>query len=277
MPIGWHPHPDVWLLVAALGGGYVWAVRRVGTRMVHPIERVVTRGQVVSFGLGLLSILAVSTWPVHDLGEHLFTAHMVEHLVLALVTPPLLLGGMPAWMWRWLVEPVLGVARILTRPFVALVAFNAMLAFVHAPFVVELMLRSEPLHLVLHAMLVGAAVLMWAPVLNPLIELPRLSYPGRMFYLFLQSLVPTVPASFLTFGESVIYRPYAEVARLWGLSAITDQQIAGLLMKIGGGFLLWGFIAVYFFKWFAVEDREGIDVLEWGKVERDLDKAELTP
>lgn len=277
MPIGWHPHPDVWLLVAALGGGYVWAVRRVGPRMVHPIERVVTRGQAVAFGLGLSSILAVSTWPVHDLGEHLFTAHMAEHLVLALVTPPLLLGGMPAWMWRRLVEPVLGAARVLTRPFVALVAFNAMLAFVHAPFVVELMLRSEPLHLVLHAVLFGAAVLMWTPVLNPLIELPRLSYPGRMFYLFLQSLVPTVPASFLTFGESVIYRPYAEVTRLWGLSAITDQQIAGLLMKIGGGFLLWGFIAVYFFKWFAVEDREGIDVLEWGKVERDLDKAELTP
>lgn len=275
MPVAWHLHPDVWLLVALLGGGYAWALARVGPRMVHPIERVASRRQVVAFGAGLVSIVAVSTWPVHDLGEYLFSVHMVEHLVLALVAPPLLLGGTPAWLWRWLLEPVLGTARFVTRPLVALVLFNGVLAFLHAPFVVELMLRSQLAHLGLHGLLFASALMMWAPVLNPLLELPRLSYPARMFYLFLQSLVPTIPASFLTFGDSVIYRFYETVPRLWGLSAITDQRMAGLLMKIGGGFLLWGFITVYFFKWFAVEDREGLDVLRWDKVERDLDRADL--
>lgn len=275
MPVAWHLHPDVWLLVALLCGGYAWALARVGPRMVHPIERVASRRQVVAFGAGLLSILAVSTWPVHDLGEYLFSAHMVEHLVLALVAPPLLLGGTPAWLWRWLLGPVLGAARLVTRPLVALVLFNGVLAFLHAPFVVEWMLRSQAAHLGLHGLLFASALVMWAPVLNPLLELPRLSYPARMFYLFLQSLVPTIPASFLTFGDSVIYRFYETVPRLWGLSAITDQRMAGLLMKIGGGLLLWGFITVYFFKWFAVEDREGLDVLRWAEVERDLDNADL--
>ncbi len=275
MPVGWHPHPDVWLLVLLLGGGYAWAVRRIGPRVVHPIERVVSRRQVVAFGAGLASILAVSTWPVHDLGEHLFSVHMVEHLVLALVAPPLLLGGTPAWLWRWLLAPVLGAARFVTRPLVALILFNAVLAFLHAPFVVEAMLRSEAVHLGLHGLFFVSALVMWAPVLNPLLELPRLSYPARMFYLFLQSLVPTIPASFLTFGDGVIYRFYETIPRVWGITAITDQRIAGLLMKIAGGFLLWGFITVYFFKWFAVEDREGLDVLQWDKVERDLNKADL--
>lgn len=275
MPVGWHAHPDVWLLVGLLAAGYAWALARVGPRMVHPVEHVASRRQVTAFGAGLVSILAVSTWPVHDLGEHLFSAHMVEHLVLGLVAPPLLLGGSPAWLWRWVLQPVLGGARFVTRPLVALVLFNGVLAFLHAPFVVELMLRSEPAHLGLHGLLFVAALVMWAPVLNPLLELPRLSYPARMFYLFLQSLVPTIPASFLTFGDSVIYRFYETVPRLWGLSAITDQRIAGLLMKIAGGLLLWGFITVYFFKWFTVEDREGLDVLRWDKVERDLDKADL--
>lgn len=275
MPVAWHPHPDVWLLVALLGGGYAWAVRRVGPKVVHPVERVVSRRQVGAFAAGLASILVVSTWPVHDLGERLFSAHMVEHLVLALVAPPLLLGGTPAWLWRRLLQPVLGAARFVTRPLIALLLFNGVLAVLHAPFVVELMLRSEAAHLGLHGLLFGSALVMWAPVLNPLLELPRLSYPARMFYLFLQSLVPTIPASFLTFGDTVIYRFYETVPELWGISAITDQRMAGLLMKIGGGFLIWGFITVYFFKWFALEDREGLDVLEWDKVERDLDRAEL--
>src|SRR5439155_4294920 len=119
------------------------------------------------------------------------------------------------------------------------------------------------------------ALRMWSPVLNPMIELPTLSYPGRMLYLFLQSLVPTVPASFLTFGDTVLYHHYAVVPRVWGISALTDQRIAGLTMKLAGGALLWTFIAWYFFKWFALEEREKVDVLEWSKIERDLNQVDL--
>lgn len=269
----WHPHPDVWLLLTALVIGYEWAISRIGPRLVHPVERVVTTRQRLLFYSGVVLLWIGIDWPVHDLGEQsLFSAHMVEHMILAYVAPPLLLTGAPAWLWRWIISPVLGAARVATRPFVALLFFNAMLAIVHAPVVVELMLASAPAHLGIHALLLVAAVCMWSPVLNPLIELPRMSHPGRMFYLFLQSLVPTVPASFLTFSDSVLYRPYTGGL---GIDAVTDQRIAGLLMKLGGGFLLWGMIAWYFFKWFQTESDEGVDVLEWGKLERDLNRAEL--
>src|SRR5260370_41650444 len=76
-----------------------------------------------------------------------------------------------------------------------------------------------------------------------------------MASLFLQSIVPTVPASFLTFGSTVLYHSYAHRASIWGLSPVQDQQVAGLIMKIGAGILLWSLIAVTFFRWAADEER----------------------
>lgn len=276
--IAWHAHPDVWLLVAALTGGYVFACTRIGPRLVHPVERVVTRRQAALFAAGVFSVLLAADWPVHDLAEgYLYSVHMVQHLILSLVAAPLLLLGTPDWLLRHLLRPraVLAAVRFVGRPFIALVLFNTVIALTHVPDVVGLAARSHLFHFGAHAVLFTASLCMWMPVLNRLIELPRLSYPGRMFYLFLMSLVPTVPASFLTFGHTVLYRHYASVPRLWGISALTDQRVAGLLMKIGGGFLLWAVIAWYFFRWFAVEDREDVDVMEWGRVDRELNRAEL--
>lgn len=276
--IGWHPHPDAWLLVAALAAGYWYALARVGPRSVHPIERVATRRQVACFGAGLATLWLAADWPVHDLAEgYLYSVHMVQHLLISLAAAPLLLLGMPDWLQRRLLRPrtALRVARLCGRPAVGLVVFNGVIAASHVPAVVDASVHSEAIHFGLHAALFGAALCMWLPVLGRLIELPRLSYPGRMFYLFLMSLVPTVPASFLTFGNTVLYPYYETVPRLWGISALADMRVAGLIMKLVGGFVLWGVIAWYFFKWSSVEQREGVDVLEWGKVDRDLNRAGL--
>ncbi len=277
----WHPHPDVWLLIGSLAFGYAYALRRIGPRLVHPVERTASRAQVACFSAGLLVLWIASDWPLHELAEgYLYSMHMVQHLLFSLVAPPLLLLGTPDWLVRWLLRPVslLRAVRFLTRPLVALVLFNAVIALTHVPQVVDLSTRSEPFHFLAHAVLFGSALCMWSPVLNRLIELPTLSYPGRLVYLFLQSLVPTVPASFLTFGDDVLYRFYETTPRLsWlYLTPITDQRVAGLIMKLAGGAILWVFIIVYFLKWFQVEDREGVDVLGLRSVERDVEKAELT-
>lgn len=276
--IPWHAHPDVWALILVLAGAYAVALRRIGPRSVHPIERVATRRQVLSFGAGLAALWVAADWPVHDLAEgYLYSVHMVQHLLISLVAAPLLLLGTPDWLQRWLLRPraLEGAVRFLGRPIIALVVFNGVIALTHVPVVVDASVRSEVAHFAIHAALFGSAVIMWLPVLNRLIELPKLSYPGRMFYLFLMSLVPTVPASFLTFGNTVLYRFYETAPRLWGISALSDMRVAGLIMKLVGGFLLWGVIAWYFFKWFGIEEREGVDVLEWGKVDRELNRADL--
>jgi putative membrane protein len=212
-------------------------------------------------------------WPVHDLAEgYLYSAHMVQHMVFTLLAAPLLIAGTPAWMWRAVLSPrpVFVTFRFLTRPVVALIAFNGLLLFTHWPEVVEASVGSELTHFTLHVLLFGSAIVVWWPIMSPLVELPALTPPAQMMYLFMQSLAPTIPASFLTFGHTLLYPVYGTFPRIWGISALNDQLIAGLLMKIVGGLILWVFIATIFFRWHAREERDGWDALALRHVEREL-------
>lgn len=281
-PWEWHPHPEVWLLVFGLAAAYVIGLRRLGPRYVEPGERPATRMQVGAFFGGIGALWLAADWPVHELADgFLYSAHMVQHLLLTLVAPPLLLAGTPDWMARRLLsrpKALMGAVSRLTRPLPALLIFNGVLIASHWPLVVDATLRSQPLHIGVHWALLAAAVLMWVPVFSPLPELPRISYPAQMLYLFLQTILPTVPASFLTFASAPIYRFYETVPRFFPMSVVDDQRVAGLIMKLGGGFLLWAVIAYLFFRWSSREERpDRTDVLEWQQVERELNRTGGAP
>lgn len=265
----WHVHPDVWLLFGSIVAAYLIAARRhLDVTGEHTPRR--TKVLFLS-GMGVLWLGA--DWPVHDLAEgYLYLMHMTQHLLFTLVAAPLLIAGMPAWMLRALLAPppVRRVFRFFTRPLVALIVFNGVLLFTHWPEVVEASVGSEPIHLALHVLIVASALVMWWPVMSPLPEMPALSPPGQMIYLFLQSLAPTIPASFLTFGHTPLYPVYASFPRIWGMSALTDQLIAGLIMKLVGGMLLWVVIAVIFFRWFDQEQRDGLDRSAYQNVQREI-------
>jgi putative membrane protein len=150
--------------------------------------------------------------------------------------------------------------------------FNLVLVVTHWPAVVNESLNSHPLHFVLHAVIFLASLVIWMPVLSPLPEIPRLAPPMRAVFLFLQSIVPTVPASFLTFGAHPLYSFYVGKRHIWGVSTLEDQQIAGLIMKIGAGMLLWALIAVIFFRWAADEDRRDQPQRVRRALERELEQ-----
>ncbi len=279
-PWAWHPHPDVWLLVVVLAGGYLAALRWIGPRFVSPGDRAATPGQITAFLVGVTTLWVASDWPVHEWAEErLLSVHMVQHLLMSLVAPPLLLGGTPGWLLRWLLRPrwLSAAVRQVARPIPALLLFNAWIAISHWPALVELALRSEAVHFGVHAVLVGAAVVMWMPVLSPMFEIPRLRYPGQMLYLFAQSIVPTVPASFLTFADDPIYPFYGLASALIGVDPVTDQRVAGLIMKLLGGLILWGFIAALFFKWHAQDELSGSDAPEWQELERAANRLQESP
>jgi putative membrane protein len=278
-PWAWHPHPDVWLLVIVAGGGYALALWRLGPHHVPPGEAPASGRQVAAFSLGLAALWLGADWPVHDLAEnYLYSVHMTQHLVFTLVAPPLLLLGTPGWLARELLRPpaLYRVVTRLARPFPALIAFNALVVVTHWPALVDFTLRSEPAHFAAHFAIFGSALLMWSPVVSPLPELRLQWPPAQMLYLFVQSLLPTVPASFLVFAERPIYRFYETVPRLWGLSAGEDQRIAGLLMKLGGGLLLWGVITVLFFRWHAAEQASDEEARHWQALEEELDSMRWT-
>lgn len=249
----WHPHPDVYLLVFLLGVGYWYANTRI-RRYSAPGSPGPTRTQWWQWYGGLALMWVASGWPVHDIGEQsLYTFHMVEHMLLSLLVPPLLLMGTP----RWLADATLGkLARWLrpvSRAVPAFVLFNTAFILIHWPEAVEAMLTSDLAHLALHTVLFGSAVLMWMPVLSPTPAIPKLGRPMQMLYLFLQSLLPTIPASFLTFSSTAIYPVYGDAALAWGVNPVADQTIAGIVMKLGGGLILWVTIAVIWFRWSSEE------------------------
>lgn len=267
----WHAHPDVWLLLGGIEVSYLATVRR--RNRIAPGEDPSWRRKARFFSVGMVVLWVGADWPVHDLAErYLYSIHMLQHMLFTLVAPPLILAGMPAWLLRAILRPraFRELWRFLTRPVVALAVFNGLLLLTHWPAVVTESVGNEWLHFGLHTVLFFSAVVMWWPVMSPLPELAPLTPPGQMLYLFLQSLAPTIPASFLTFGHTLLYPVYGTFPRIWGLSALTDQLVAGLEMKLLGGFILWGFIATIFFRWHAREERDGWDALAHAPLQREL-------
>ena len=272
----WRLHPDVVLLCVFLLAGYFWAINMLREPLSDAGR--VRRGQVLLYCSGVLSLYLVAATPVHDISEqYLLTAHMFQHTVFIMVAAPLMLAGIPAWLWQALLRQpgMMQAGRFLTHAVVAFFIFNALQVVTHLPEVVNFSLEAHWFHLFVHIALVASAMLMWWPILSSVPELPRLSDPLRMGYLFVQSLVPTVVAAFVTFADSAVYSFYADAPRMWGLSAVEDQQVAGGVMKMMGSLILWGFITVIFFQWFYREQRES-EGPAWSEIEGELESLGLT-
>lgn len=201
---------------------------------------------------GLGAMFLTLNGPVHDISDYyLFTGHMVQHLVLTFVTPPLLLLGTPGWMLRPALRQrhVAAAARWLTVPSHAFATFNLTLALWHLPPLYNSAMHHHEVHIVQHLMFLVTAVIAWWPLAGQLPELPRLSYPGQMLYSFLMTLPMTVVSIFIVYADHVLYPAYASAPRLWGLSPLEDQRLGGLIMWIPGGLFFYLLTAVIFFRW----------------------------
>ena len=246
----WHPDPTVVVGLAALGGLYVAALRRGRAE-----GRVVKPAKIVSFFAGLLLLLGSLTGPLHDLSDYyLFSAHMIQHLLLAFAMPPLLLYGTPGFMLSpFLRHPrVLALGRRLTRPSGAFACFNLVLVAWHLPPLYNLAMDHHGVHIVQHLMIMVVSVILWWPVLSPSPELPRAPYPVQMLYLFVVGLPMVVVSIFISMAESVLYPYYAAAPRIWPvLTPHADQHLGGLIMWIPGGLVFLVAISVVFFRWQA--------------------------
>ena len=255
--VGWTSWTIHWSTViglAALGGFYLWGARRVQARaaaagLAVPALRI---GQQVAFFSGLLVIFASLNGPLHDLSDYyLFSAHMVQHLLLSLAVPPLLLVGTPGWLLRPLLEHrVIGrIARAITRPVRCFIIFNVVIAAWHLPPLYNTAMAHHPVHIVQHLTFMAASVLMWWPFLSPLPELPRLAYPGQMLYCFLMVIPMSIVAIYIAMADHVLYPAYSVAPRIWDITPMSDQQIGGLIMWVPGGLLFYVVMTFVFFKW----------------------------
>jgi len=270
------PHPEVWVLVVGLVGLYSYATRVIGPKVVPAGTPAVTRSQRRWFAFGIVLLWGAADWPVHDIGEeHLYAVHMSQHIILTLVVPAVMLLATPEWLARL----VLGqgranaVVRWMARPVPAGLAFNALALLSHWQLVVNTASSNGLFHYGVHTALVATAVLFWIPVCGPFPEL-RIGAPAQMIYLFVTSIVPTVPGAWLTFADGAVYSVYDVPARLWGISVTSDQQAAGLIMKLVGGSYLWVLITLIFFRWANRQQavRTSGAVLTWEQVRQEFDE-----
>jgi putative membrane protein len=290
----WNVSPSVWLVMGGVLTFLWWAITRLGPRVVDAGETIITRRQKQWLLAGVVSMWIFSEYPIHDISEkYLFAVHMTQHTVFTMISSACFLMGSPPWLWRWVMShrPIAAIARFVCKPFVSLILFNALIAYTHLPVVVRLSTSNGLFHFFVHATLFLTSIFMWVPVINRTPLLPKLKTPTKMLYLFAQSLVPTVPASFLTFSQKPMYPHYADAPRLIrGLGAVADQQWAAVIMKLGAGSFIWGIVGYLFYTWWQdsqaglADDNMrpvpvepmGSGVLTWDRVEAELIRPSAT-
>ena len=238
---------EPWSVVSLLLGSIIYL--RGWWQLHRRLPRRFGARRLIAFQSGMLTLFLALVSPLHELAEKLLQFHMIQHLFLMMVVPPLLLLGAPILpLLRGLPRPALRyglrqlfssrafkrLANFFTDPLVCLLAFTVSNVAWHVPALYELALRSEFWHAVQHICFFGTGLLFWWPVVQPWPS--RLRWPRWTMipYLLFADIQNTALSAFLIFSERVLYPTYAAVPRLWGISVLDDQTAAGVIMWVPG-------------------------------------------
>ena len=250
----WNWEPSILIGTVLITGLYLYAIGPLRKRY-FPEEPVKT-GQTVSFLLGIFFMFLSLVSPLDELGDsYLFSAHMVQHLVLTMVGPPLLVIGTPGWFIKPLVRNKIAfrVAKALTYPAVAFVLYNVDFWLWHAPPLYNATLENQNIHILEHLTFIIFGILNWWPMFSQSKDLPRLSIGGQVLYLFLSGMPSVLLGAGLTFSPP-LYAPYIAAPRVWGISAATDQQLGGLIMWVPVSISYIVVMSVLFIRWMQQQE-----------------------
>ena len=218
-------------------------------RVHSELPRKYTIGKLAAFAAGLLTLLLALASPVDAFGQMLLSAHMIQHLLLIMVAPPLLLvgqpvlpllRGLPRWIFKDALGPFLGcrelrqVGRALVHPITSWFALSVVIVFWHLPRFYELALHSQAWHQAEHACFFWSALVFWWPVIGVWPSHPIWPRWAMIPYLVLADLVNTGLSALFCFSDHVLYPTYQLAPRLWGVSALGDQATAGAIMWVPG-------------------------------------------
>jgi putative membrane protein len=254
----WQAHIEVWLLVVALIALGLYASRVIQPKAVAAGEPPITGRQKGWFVFAVLVFWVATDFPMHDIAEQrLYSVHMIQHSLLMVVFPPAILLATPTWLARLIVGQGVfkRVVYYWSRPAPALIVNLGLTIFMHSAIAVNSSVANAWVHYGLHTLMVFSALAVWMCICGPIPEL-RVGPPLKILVIFLLSIIPTIPAAFLTTAEAILYQGYNTPERLWGIGVDTDQQLAGVIMKVITGSYLWVIIATIFFKWTLGERSE---------------------
>lgn len=251
----WNWQPTIIIGTIMIMVLYLYAVGPL--REKYHLAPDIKTSKVVVFLLGVYIIFFALFSPIDKLGDtYLFSAHMVQHLMLTIIGPPLMVIGMPAW----LIEPLLRkavllrIGKFLVNPLITFFLFNVAFWIWHAPPLYNAALYDERLHILEHMIFIGTSLLYWWPIFSPMKkDLPRLQIGGQMLYIFLGGMPAVLLGAGLTFTEP-LYAPYIHAPRIWGISPVFDQQLGGLIMWVPGNILFIVYASLLFIRWMQEQD-----------------------
>ncbi len=272
----WELDPFVIAILVCIGLVYVVGLRRMKSKSVTEI---VPPANVFMFVSGFIVLALALISPISAYADDLFFVHMIQHLLLMLVAAPLFLlsNSMPVVLWSMPKSLRHGVGELfvrngvarrilewLTKPRFALIIYVLVIGIWHVPVAFDAALEHVQLHYFEHITFFIAGLVFWWPVIGPAPLKSQASYPARMLYLFLASLLMVVLAIVLTFSHGS-YSFYIDAPGHWGISMALDQQLGGLIMWVPGNFIFLSALTALFFAWAGREERE---TEHWKKVEQ---------
>ncbi len=249
---------DVPVIIGIVGSAaiYLW-ITSPSERQRYPENAPPSAAQMASFFGGLLAFAIALLTPLEPLSDdYLLSAHMIQHILLTIVGPPLILLGIPSWLYRVIAQavgPVWTAWRFVTRPLLAFVLFNLTFALVHFPSFYNLALRNQNVHIFEHVLLWSTAFIGWWPILAPDEDLGALSPPLKGLFLLGSTIPGQLVGALLTFSGSVVYHEYERAPRLWGVSPLVDQQLGGLLMWVLVGTFFLAAALITFGRWASAQ------------------------
>lgn len=244
----YRPYLGAWVIAVALGV-LAFVVRR---------EAADRRRDLACGLLGIVALLAATDWPLAGLGAgYLLTAQMVRQVLIVLIAAPLLLRGFSR---SHLGGVALWLPRPLTHPALAIIVANVILIAVNAPALVDPVIGSQLGSFVVDVLWLIAGLLLWSPVQRVGDRPARLTGPPACAYLVVQSVVPLIPAFFMTWADFPLYATFELSPRVVeGFDALQDQQTAAAVFQVGGGLLIWAQITYRFLTWMIQQQRNDLD------------------
>ncbi|MDR6225851.1 cytochrome c oxidase assembly protein [Desmospora profundinema] len=272
--------PQLWngglnLLVLVVAALYLSATGRWRSRF-HGSSRVAPSRKILFLGGLLLFYLALGS-PLAWIGHELFSVHMFQQSILYLVVPPLLIRGIPDWLWQviWGWKGLDRFLRFGTKPLIALVWFNGLFSIYHIPAVFDALMGTHSLQWSAHFVLMAAAGLMWWPVLSPLPEYTLLTPLRKMAYIAAAGVLLTPACALIIFADHVLFASYTGGESVLSMmDPRDDQQMGGVIMKIMQEGIYGGMLGYVFIKWIR-RDRDIYGVPDNREVPSPVRRGEL--
>ncbi len=259
--IDWrHWHNEPYLIGGLVILGWLWAILAGPLRPQLAPGAPFPRGHAWRFYSSLVIFYLAVGSPLDQIGERfLFSAHMLQHLILVYPAAMLFLLGLPHWM----VDPVLAQPalkrslRLLFHPLICGLIYTLTISLWHMPYLYDWALQDKVVHVLEHLMFFGAALFYWWPMLSPSRALPPVSYAVQMLFFFFMLIAMTPVFAYITFSDDILYPTYEYAPRLVAdFTPASDQLLAGVGMKIAGMTVALAAFGVAFFRWFRAGERK---------------------